>query len=338
MALLKDDKQEEEQGFFGGLLDKLYQAPGEQMPSGGLLGMDTRDILSASREMAKPRVGLEAIYGGPQNIFDATKMSGAQRRSAPLIAQGQFGQAAQQYESIDPVKQEELAMKQAEYDKFRLEQEEKARRAALMSPKEMAKLSPYELKREEEQAKVDVKARKEWQDLEAGFPSLQSGMKDIEELAKAATFTEAGKVSDYVTRQFGGETYGAQARDLLEAKINQEILPNLKATFGTQLSDKEYDRLRSTLGDPDSPPETKIKVIQSYVQRAKRNLQTKRRKFGFKETQAANVGQAMQVAATQQQAPKKVISRALDMTDPRVQQALDEGYSEDEVKKFMGIK
>lgn len=124
---------QEGSGFGQGLLNILYQSPDQARPQGGILGMDVRDIAAGARAMGRPKVGLESIYGGPQNIFEATQMAGAQREAAPLIAAGKFGEAGQAYGADDPAKREALSMKQAEMDFARKQEEEKARRAMIMA-------------------------------------------------------------------------------------------------------------------------------------------------------------------------------------------------------------
>jgi len=116
-------------------------------------------------------------------------------------------------------------------------------------------------------------------DMEAGLPNLISVTNSLSQLGKTATYTEAGQIKDAAQRQLGlSMSEGAIARKSYISKVNNEILPLLKQTFGAAFTEKEGETLKATLGDPNVSPEEKDAVLKSFIESKIAQIRTKRRR------------------------------------------------------------
>lgn len=103
--------------------------------------------------------------------------------------------------------------------------------------------------------------------LERALPGLEKVVTDLSALGKKATYTRVGQVADAVRRQLDmGVGPGAIARKEYIAKVDNEVLPLLRSTFGAQFTQKEGESLKATLGDPNASPEEKDAVLRSFIQ------------------------------------------------------------------------
>lgn len=105
------------------------------------------------------------------------------------------------------------------------------------------------------------------EDMQSTMPRLEKVASELSELGKRATYTTAGKISDVARRELGlkvGE--GAIARKEYISKVDNEILPLLRQTFGAAFTQKEGESLKATLGDPDASPEEKDAVLKSFIE------------------------------------------------------------------------
>ena len=73
---------------------------------------------------------------------------------------------------------------------------------------------------------------------------------------------------------------GAVARKEYITRVDNEILPLLRQTFGAQFTQKEGEALKATLGDPDASPQEKDAVLKSFIQTKKAQVATTRRRIG----------------------------------------------------------
>ena len=136
------------------------------------------------------------------------------------------------------------------------------------------------------------------QEARARQPRLEALVSELDKLGQTATYTEAGQAYDYGRRQLGLEpTPGAIARAEYVSKIDNEILPLLRSTFGAQFTEREGQSLKATLGDPNKSPAEKSAVLKSFIETKRAELQTKAR------VTAESQGQPQQQAPMQQQAP-----------------------------------
>ena len=102
---------------------------------------------------------------------------------------------------------------------------------------------------------------------ESALPGLENVVKDLNKLGKKATYTVAGQTINSARRQLGmsvGE--GAVARKEYIAKVDNEVLPMLRSTFGAAFTQKEGESLKATLGDPNASSEEKDAVLRSFIQ------------------------------------------------------------------------
>jgi len=116
-------------------------------------------------------------------------------------------------------------------------------------------------------------------DYEAALPHLEQVVTDLSALGKKATYTLAGQAWDSAKRQLGMDVgEGATARVEYMKKVDNEVLPLLRQTFGAQFTLQEGRDLRTTLGDPDLSPAEKDAALVAFIdaQRAKIETATRR--------------------------------------------------------------
>jgi hypothetical protein len=97
-------------------------------------------------------------------------------------------------------------------------------------------------------------------------PRLEQVANELSELGKTATYTTVGRGTDAARRELGlkvGE--GAVNRKEYIAKVDNEVLPLLRQTFGAQFTVQEGESLRKTLGDPNASPEEKDAVLRAFI-------------------------------------------------------------------------
>jgi len=136
-----------------------------------------------------------------------------------------------------------------------------------------------------EQAKAEGKALGEdayvYGDLDARLPDLYDTVDRLGQLSKTATYTAAGKARDEAIKQLGFKTTeGADARSNYIAIIDNEVLPLLRTTFGAAFTVEEGNRLRNTLGDPDSSPQQKKATIDAFIKQKENQVRMLGTKLG----------------------------------------------------------
>lgn len=118
-------------------------------------------------------------------------------------------------------------------------------------------------------------------DRESSLPRLEQVVTELSDLGKNATYTLAGQGRDYLTRQLGlpmGE--GAIARKEYIAKVDNEILPLLRQTFGAAFTQKEGESLKATLGDVNASPEEKDAVLRSFIDQKRAQINSLKQRTG----------------------------------------------------------
>lgn len=116
---------------------------------------------------------------------------------------------------------------------------------------------------------------------EAAIPRLEQVVSELSELGKKATYTKVGEFADSARRQLGLSVgSGAVARREYISKIDNEILPLLRQTFGAQFTQKEGESLKATLGDPTMAPEEKDAVLRSFIDSKRAYVGTLKRRTG----------------------------------------------------------
>lgn len=130
-----------------------------------------------------------------------------------------------------------------------------------------------------ERAKQYVKDMDEYANMVSKMPELRDTVDRLKELAPLATYTTAGKVRDRIRQEMGRPTEASIARDEYESIIANQILPLLRDTFGAQFTEREGNSLKATLGDPNKSAESKVKVLDSFINQKERNIVSKFRKL-----------------------------------------------------------
>lgn len=111
------------------------------------------------------------------------------------------------------------------------------------------------------------------------MPRLEQVAQELSELGKTATYTKAGQVRDEAIKQLGMKpTEGAVARTEYISKVDNEILPLLRQTFGAQFTQKEGESLKATLGDPNKTAEEKDAVLRSFIDQKRGQIDVTRNK------------------------------------------------------------
>lgn len=128
-------------------------------------------------------------------------------------------------------------------------------------------------------------------DIQSQMPNLEKLATDLSELGKKATYTKTGQAVDITKRQLGMDVgTGAIARKEYISKVDNEVLPLLRQTFGAAFTMKEGESLRATLGDPDASPAEKDAVLRSFIQTKKAQVESLKRRTGEQPTASVDGG------------------------------------------------
>jgi len=110
-------------------------------------------------------------------------------------------------------------------------------------------------------------ARGTLESMTSKLPYLQAVVGELRILGDEATYTAGGQAVNWTRRQFGYEpTAASVAREKYIAKVNNQVLPLLRDTFGAQFTVEEGNALRATLGDVDKAPEEKKAILDAFIE------------------------------------------------------------------------
>lgn len=141
------------------------------------------------------------------------------------------------------------------------------------------------VKKAESEAKERGEAFTDLSRAEAAMPGLLETVGELKDLAAISTSTLGGKAWDQIVQQTGfGSTKGATAQAKFIAIVNNQVLPLLKPTFGAAFTVVEGQELKATMGDPNATPEAKMAQLEAFIAQKYRDIQTKRRQLGPKDT------------------------------------------------------
>lgn len=168
-----------------------------------------------------------------------------------------------------------------------------------------------------EAAKAEGKALGEdayvFGDLDARLPILYETTQRLGALSKNATYTAGGQLRDELIKQSGFKTTeGADARGNYIAIIDNEVLPLLRSTFGAAFTVEEGNRLRNTLGDPDSSPTQKQATLDAFIKSKENQVRMLGTKLGFTPKNIAPQG-APQTQPNQAQLDYEAKKKALGL-------------------------
>jgi len=115
----------------------------------------------------------------------------------------------------------------------------------------------------------------------AKLPEIEKTVQELSELGKKATYTMAGNVLDTARKELGlTPREAAVSKSEYIAKVDNQILPLLRDTFGAQFTEKEGETLRKTLGDTSKTPEEKDAVLRAFITQKYRNIESGQRRVG----------------------------------------------------------
>lgn len=116
---------------------------------------------------------------------------------------------------------------------------------------------------------------------ESKIPELEKSVSELSDIGKKATYTTLGKLYDLGKKEIGlGPTEGSISRKEYMSKVDNQILPLLRDTFGAQFTENEGKSLRNTLGDPDATSEEKDAVLKSFIEQKKATIESLKRQTG----------------------------------------------------------
>lgn len=131
--------------------------------------------------------------------------------------------------------------------------------------------------------KAEGEAQALYAEAKANLPRLKTVAQELSDLGKKATYTYAGQAKDFTLRQLGlGGNESAVARTNYIAKVDNEVLPILRQTFGAQFTENEGKSLKVTLGDPDKTPEEKDAILKSFIESKMGQIESLARRVGEK--------------------------------------------------------
>lgn len=139
-----------------------------------------------------------------------------------------------------------------------------------------------------EVGKQEGEAEAKLQAMSAQYPRLVEVTQELSNLGQKATYNVAGRARDTALREAGlpvGE--GATARAEYISKVDNEILPLLRQTFGSQFTAREGDSLRATLGDANKSPQEKDAVLKSFISQKAAQIGTLQNQVGAQSSTPA---------------------------------------------------
>jgi|GEM_PF-3029641 len=138
-------------------------------------------------------------------------------------------------------------------------------------------------KQQEEVGKVRGEKTALLQSASSKMPQLINVVNKLSKLGETATYTGLGMVRNTAMRELGLTVpQGAVSRREYIAVVDNEILPLLKDTFGSQFTQEEGESLKSTLGDTGMSPEEKESVLKSFIETKIQTLNSTSSELGYK--------------------------------------------------------
>ena len=114
--------------------------------------------------------------------------------------------------------------------------------------------------------------------IEASMPQIKKTVSDLKNLAQAATYTVGGKLYNDALRQLGQPmSAGGNARAEYDARIKNVLLPSLKASFGSRVTNYDINYAQSILGDPNLSPSEKEVQLNAFLDQKYEQTKTDKR-------------------------------------------------------------
>jgi hypothetical protein len=129
--------------------------------------------------------------------------------------------------------------------------------------------------------KKEAEVRTTLRSLKSKLPELERTVKDLSRLGRKATFTKAGLARDTLLRETGRPiSKGGIARAEYIARVDNQILPLLRDTFGAAFTEREGETLKATLGAPNRSPKEKEAVLNAFIKQKRATIQSTARELG----------------------------------------------------------
>lgn len=127
-------------------------------------------------------------------------------------------------------------------------------------------LSEFDKVLQREEAKNYAAELEMQRNLAAMQPKIESDVNRLLELSDKATYTLPGRFEDWWEGKIKGQTTeGAKARAEMESIIENNVLPQLRALLGAQFTEREGERVKQTIMDPDRTPEERRAQLNNFL-------------------------------------------------------------------------
>lgn len=131
-------------------------------------------------------------------------------------------------------------------------------------------------------------AQAKLESMSANMPKVEKFVADLRDLAEKATYTKGGQLVDTIMRETGQTPReSAVAREKFTAKINNEVLPLLRETFGAAFTVQEGESLRATLGDVNKSPAEKQAALDAFIEAKTGEIGSLERRMGVQSEKTA---------------------------------------------------
>lgn len=102
--------------------------------------------------------------------------------------------------------------------------------------------------------------------LASMMPKIESDVERLLELSDKATYTLPGQARDWWEGRIKGQTTeGAKARAEMENIVENNVLPQLRTLLGAQFTEREGERVKQTIMDPDRTPEERKAQLNNFL-------------------------------------------------------------------------
>lgn len=127
-------------------------------------------------------------------------------------------------------------------------------------------LSEFDKVLQREEAKNYAAELEMQRNLAAMQPKIESDVNRLLELSDKATYTLPGRFEDWWEGKIKGQTTeGAKARAEMESIIENNVLPQLRTLLGAQFTEREGERVKQTIMDPDRTPEERQAQLNNFL-------------------------------------------------------------------------
>lgn len=216
---------------------------------------------------------LKAFSGQDEQLFAPTPAIDAQGN--PIFFQGSKSGGVRKLEGVKPFKPTAQEASDIKLDEAR----NLAGIDLEMKPKIAAAIKEAEVQAKDRGETLNALGK-----ANAALPGLKEVAAKLKTLSDVATYTTGGKVWDAMVKNLGfGSTKGATARKTMESIVDNQVLPLMKQTFGNAFTEREGERLRNTILDPDTPPEEKKASIDVFLEQKMRDIETMEREAGVNQ-------------------------------------------------------